>query len=68
MIRSFRIGDRVVKDPAGWRPSEFDAWGAGVGVGEVVAVVDAETVDVRWPAGRCYQLGSEVRLAGEVMG
>jgi hypothetical protein len=32
-----KIGDRVVKNPETWMPSEFDAWGAGVGVGVIVA-------------------------------
>lgn len=31
-----KIGDRVVKNPATWRPSEFDGWGAGEGVGVIV--------------------------------
>lgn len=31
-----KIGDRVVKNPATWRPSQFDAWGAGDGVGVIV--------------------------------
>lgn len=32
----FKIGDRVIKNPATWLPSEFDQWGAGEGVGVVV--------------------------------
>jgi hypothetical protein len=32
----FKLGDRVIKNPATWRPSEFDGWGAGLGVGVVV--------------------------------
>jgi hypothetical protein len=37
--------------------NEFDGWGRGVGVGVVVEgpfEVDGE-VDVRWPAGRCFE-------------
>ena len=30
------IGSRVVRNPATWLASEFDGWGAGEGVGEVV--------------------------------
>jgi len=53
-------GDRVIKNPATWEPSEFDSWGdgEGVGVGVVVeppfAVDDLGMVDVRWPGGRCF--------------
>lgn len=57
--RTFAVGDRVVKDPSGWIASEFDAWGAGEGVGEVVDADDTH-VDVRWPGGRAYQLPSEL--------
>ena len=52
-------GDRVVKDPATWRPNDFDAWGRGVGIGVVVEppfrVDDIGEVDVRWPKGRCFE-------------
>lgn len=62
--RRFRMGDRVVKDPANWQASEFDAWGAGEGVGTVVEVTDdaeaGDVVDVRWPGGRCYRLAREL--------
>lgn len=50
----FRVGDKVIKNPQTWTPSDFDQWDAGVGIGEVVAIEDAETVDVRWPTGRMY--------------
>jgi hypothetical protein len=60
----FVIGDRVVKNRDRWQPSEFDRWGAGVGVGEVVGVLGGlpTVIDVRWPAGRCYQRADEVLL------
>jgi hypothetical protein len=55
----FRIGDRVVKNPATWQVNEFDSWGRGMGVGVVVepsfAVDDLDEVDVRWPSGRCFE-------------
>jgi hypothetical protein len=57
MRESFHPGDRVVKNPATWVANEFDGWGRGVGVGVVVEgpfEVDGE-VDVRWPAGRCFE-------------
>lgn len=61
----FAIGDRVVKNPATWTASEFDSWGAGVGVGEVVGPPWSHEggpahVDVRWPAGRCTQRCDEL--------
>lgn len=70
----FRVGDRVVKDPGRWRPSDFDGWGAGVGIGVVVDVLDeapGETLgdlDVRWPSGRCYQRSDEVLPAPPLAG
>jgi hypothetical protein len=32
-----KIGDRVKKNPETWQPGDFDDWGAGEGVGTVVA-------------------------------
>jgi hypothetical protein len=55
---TFSVGDRVVKDPAGWRPNDFDSWGRGEGIGEVVEPpfpLEPDSVDVRWPAGRCFE-------------
>lgn len=54
----FKIGDKVVKNPYTWIPSEFDAWGAGEGVGEIIKPpfeLDEGYVDVKWPNGRCFQ-------------
>jgi hypothetical protein len=56
---AFRVGDRVVRNPATWVPNDFDAWGRGQGVGVVVeppfAVEDLGEADVRWPGGRCFE-------------
>lgn len=53
-----QVGDRVVRSPQ-WQPNpEFDAWGRGEGIGVVVSPpfpLDDGTVDVRWPAGRCFE-------------
>lgn len=59
----FPIGSRVVKNPAGWQPSDFDRWGAGEGVGVVVECdfpLDGDTVDVQWPNGRATQCVAEL--------
>lgn len=62
----FKVGDRVVKNPLTWKPSEFDGWGAGEGVGVIVEAplygIDDGLVDVRWPAGRCSQHEDELIL------
>jgi hypothetical protein len=59
MGSAFRVGDRVIRNPATWVPNEFDAWGRGQGVGIVVeppfAIDDLGEVDVRWPGGRCFE-------------
>jgi hypothetical protein len=57
-IPPFPVGARVVKNPTAWRPNDFDAWGRGLGVGVVVEPsipLEAGWVDVRWPAGRCFE-------------
>lgn len=55
----FRAGDKVVKRPETWAPNDFDRWGRGQGVGVVVeppfTVDGVGYVDVRWPAGRCFE-------------
>jgi hypothetical protein len=54
----FKIGDRVIINPVTHRPNPFDAWGRGLGVGVVVEPpfdLDDGSVDVRWPAGRCFE-------------
>lgn len=64
---SYSIGDKVIKNPATWVANAFDAWGRGVGVGEVVepphATDDLGLVDVRWPAGRCAERRDGLLLA-----
>jgi hypothetical protein len=58
MERKFRVGDRVVRNPATWQPNEFDSWGRGRGVGVVVEppfALGPDEVDVRWPGGRCFE-------------
>jgi hypothetical protein len=55
---SFSVGDRVVKNPETWQPNDFDSWGRGEGIGEVVEPpfpLESDSVDVRWPAGRCFE-------------
>lgn len=62
-MRTFKVGDRVIKNPLTWKPSEFDGWGAGLGIGVVVEPpfdLDDGQVDVRWPTGRCFQEETEL--------
>ena len=57
-MTAFRVGDRVVKNPATWVPNDFDSWGRGLGVGVVVEppfALGPDEADVRWPAGRCFE-------------
>jgi hypothetical protein len=57
-VTRFKVGDAVMKNPAAWEPGDFDRWGAGEGVGRVVEPpfpLEDGWVDVRWPAGRCFQ-------------
>ena len=54
----FGVGDRVVRNPATWRPNDLDSWGRGVGVGVVVEppfALGPDEVNVRWPGGRCFE-------------
>jgi hypothetical protein len=59
IVLCFQPGDRVVKNPDTWEPNALDAWGRGEGVGVVVdppfEVDDLKLIDVRWPAGRCFE-------------
>lgn len=36
--------------------------GRGIGVGEIVDVLDEITVDVRWPEGRCYETIDQIKI------
>jgi hypothetical protein len=59
----FQVGDRVVRNPVTWTPTEFDGWGAGECVGVVVEppfALDDGVVDIRWPGGRCFQREEEL--------
>lgn len=57
-VSELPVGTLVVSNPAQWKPNEFDAWGRGRGVGVVVRppfTPSPGIVDVRWPAGRCFE-------------
>jgi len=61
----FEVGDRVVRNPATWKSNDFDSWGRGIGIGVVVEppfVLDSDEVDVRWPAGRCFESTTQLLL------
>jgi hypothetical protein len=54
----FKVGDSVRKNAETWVPNDFDGWGRGIGIGRVVEPpfeLDEDEVDVRWPAGRCFE-------------
>ena len=54
----FKVGDYVKKNPDTWKPNEFDSWGRGEGIGQVVEPpfqMEAHEVEVRWPGGRCFE-------------
>ena len=61
----FKVGDKVRKNPATWAPNEFDAWGRGVGVGEVIDASWPDFIDVRWPNGRCYEPAEGLELVAD---
>ncbi len=53
-----QVGAKVVKNHRTWIPCEFDRWGRGQGIGKIVAPpfdLGKDWVDVRWPAGRCFE-------------
>ena len=57
-VQRFAIGDRVIKNADAWVANAFDSWKRGIGVGVVVQppfFLEPETVDVRWPSGRCFE-------------
>jgi hypothetical protein len=57
-IKKFNIGDYVKKNPDTWKPNDFDSWGRGIGIGQVVEPpfhMENNEVDVRWPGGRCFE-------------
>lgn len=58
MDTQLNIGDYVKKNPEKWNPNDFDSWGRGEGIGQIVELpfeMEADAVDMRWPAGRCFE-------------
>jgi hypothetical protein len=58
MTTPFKIGDKVVKNPATWQTKNLQGESRGVGVGTIVEppfALDPAMVDVRWPRGRCFE-------------
>ena len=48
----------VGKNPDSWVSNDFDSWGRGVGIGQIVDPpyeLNENEVDVRWPGGRCFE-------------
>ena len=59
MSSAIPIGTLVKKNLDTWEVNDFDSWGRGIGIGEVIDppfdIADLDLVDVRWPAGRCFE-------------
>lgn len=58
MLKKYNIGNLVKKNPDNWIVNDFDRWGRGLGIGEVVEppfTLNENEVDVVWPAGRCFE-------------
>ena len=54
----YKVGDFVKKNPENWVKNDFDSWGRGVGIAEVVTPpfeMEDDEVDVRWLGGRCFE-------------
>ncbi len=59
----FKVGDYVKKNPDKWVPSDFDSWGRGEGIGQIVEPpyeLDDNEVDVRWSGGRCFEFTDQL--------
>jgi hypothetical protein len=54
-IIKLKVGMKVYKNPETWKKNDFDNWGRGIGVGEVLEIFEDGTLDVRWSAGKCYE-------------
>jgi hypothetical protein len=58
-IEDFQIGRFITKNEDAWIANDFDEWGRGIGIGEIVEppfdISDLNQVDVRWPSGRCFE-------------
>lgn len=64
--KKFDVGDYVKMNPQKWIPNDFDSWGRGIGIGQVVESpfeMDEDEVDVRWPSGRCFESVDQLLLA-----
>ena len=60
----YKIGDKVVKNETNWIPNDFDNWGRGIGIGEIVEPpfeLFNHELDVRWPNGRCFETIDQIK-------
>ena len=64
IIIKMKIGDKVVKNNKYWMASDFDWWGAGIGIGKIVQIdIDEDDkliLDIKWPYGRCFNMSHEI--------
>ena len=59
-----KVGNKVVKNDENWEPNDFDSWGRGIGIGEIVEPpfeLKPGEYDVRWPAGRCFENADQIK-------
>jgi len=62
-IKKYNIGDYVKKNPEAWEANDFDSWGRGIGIGQIVEPpfqMQGNEVDVRWPSGRCFEFTDQL--------
>ena len=67
-IKKYKVGDYVKKNSETWIPNEFDSWGRGIGVGQIVEPpfqTEENEVDVRWPGGRCFEFTDQLLPSGK---
>jgi hypothetical protein len=56
-----KVYDKVIKNEGNWVPNEFDAWGRGVGIGEIISIV-GNYGQIRWPNGIHLENLSHLKL------
>jgi Phytanoyl-CoA dioxygenase (PhyH) len=62
-LNKLNVGDKVIKNESTWVKNDFDSWGRGEGIGEIVEPPFelGLGVDVRWPSGRCFEDRTQIK-------